>query len=121
LKQKKVGIFSSSIIKKLNLNIKIGTPIYLGESNIQHMITRHPSDYVKYGKLIPQIIAHPDYVAINKKDLSIEYVKTFKTTNQYVKIAIRISTNNIYYVRSLYILNSKRVLRFIKSGKLKPV
>ena len=121
MRKKRVGVFSSLIITKLNLNVEVGTPIYLGESNIQHMISRHPLEYEKYGKLIPQIITYPDYVAINKKDLSIEYIKTFKTTDQYIKIAIRISTNNIYYVRSLYILNSKRVQRFIKSGKIKPV
>ena len=42
------------------------------------MMSKHPADYSKYGNKIPFIIFFPDYVEINKKDNSIEYIKNLK-------------------------------------------
>ena len=117
----KIGAFSQNVITTLNLNIAPGTPIYLGQSNITHMKNQHLKDYLKYGAYITDILYNPDYVAINKKDDSIEYVKLFLTNNEYVKVAVRVSTNGVYYARSLYVLNAKRVQNFITAGTLKPV
>lgn len=39
----------------------------------------------------------------------------------YVKVAVRVSTKGIMFVRSLYVLNSKRVNNFIKNGQLKKI
>ena len=47
--RKKIGEFSSKIIKLLELNIEAGTPIYISDSNITHMKSSHPEDYNKYG------------------------------------------------------------------------
>jgi len=44
----KIGAFSSSVIKLLNLDIPINTPIFIGESNILHMKNNHPVDFEKY-------------------------------------------------------------------------
>lgn len=95
--------------------------IYLGESNIAHMKTRHPQDYTKYASFIPLILSAPDYVGRNPSDGSIEYVKEFQVDQTYVKVAVRISQQDRYYVRSLYCLNEKRTRNFIKKGTLKPV
>ena len=43
----------------------------------------HPGDYQKYGKNIKLILAQPDYVGLNPKDNSIEYVKEFMIENEY--------------------------------------
>lgn len=106
---KQVGKLDSKIITLLSLSLAPGTPIYIGQSNIQHIQNRHPADYAKYGSRIPDIISAPDYVRENPKDGSIEFVK----------VAVRVSGNGVLYARSLYILNSKRVQNFIAKGTLK--
>lgn len=114
-----IGRFSQDIIELLNLNIPVGTPIYLGETNIQHMKTNHPDDYEKYGKDIQLIIAHPDYVGINRSDGSVEFVKEYQIGNEYVKVAVRVSTTNNFFARSIYRLNQNRVHNFIAKGTLR--
>lgn len=116
-----VGQISESIKTLLRLTINGDHTIYLGESNINHMQSRHPEDYIKYGQHIPLILSHPDYVGINPSDNSIEYVKEFEMDNEFVKVAIRISSKDKYYARSLYVLNSNRVHNFIVRGTLKPI
>jgi len=116
---KQVGKLDSKIITLLSLSLAPGTPIYIGQSNIQHIQNRHPADYAKYGSRIPDIISAPDYVRENPKDGSIEYVKEFQINNEFVKVAVRVSGNGVLYARSLYILNSKRVQNFIAKGTLK--
>lgn len=116
-----VGTVSERIVSLLELdNTLVNTPIYLGQSNIEHMKLRHPDDYSKYGSDISIIINNADYVGINHKDNSIEYVKEYKVDNEYVKVAVRISTKGAnLYARSLYILNNNRVKNFIAKNTLK--
>lgn len=117
-----VGTITQNIINTLGLtNIKPNTPILLGNTNIQHMQTSHPTDYQKYGSHLKNILSSPDYVGVNKKDNSIEYVKEFKIENEFVKVAVRISLNGNVFARSIYILNNNRVNNFINKGTLKRV
>ena len=118
---KQVGKLSSRVIALLGLSQKQDQPILLGASNIAHMQTKHPADYQKYGKYIPQIISKPDYVRLNNKDGSIEYVKDFKINGEYVKVAVRTSGSGTLYARSVYVLTPQRVQNFIKNGSLKKV
>ena len=115
----KVGIVSDRVIELLNISYISDRNIYIGETNIDHMQTSHPDDYKKYGCEIQNILANPDYVGLNKKDNSIEYVKEYIIDNEYVKVAVRISTGKRLYAHSLYILNRKRTENFIKKGSLK--
>lgn len=116
--KKQVGKIDKNVIQLLNLPIKENTPIYIGTSNIDHMKSAHPKDYSKYGKYIEDILAKPDYIGMNKKDGSIEYVKEFKIDDEYIKVAVRVSNRGTYYARSLYALNKKRVMNFIKKHTL---
>ena len=118
---KEVGKISARVKSLLCSTLQIDQPIYLGDSNVAHMISRHPQDYAKYGQYIPQILAAPDYVGENPKDGSIEYVKEFQIENEYVKVAVRLSGGGTLYARSLYVLNSNRVANFINKGTLKRV
>lgn len=115
----KIGNFSAHIIEILELDIPVGTPIYIADSNIKHMKTSHPDDFKKYGVELNNIIASPDYVGKNAKDDSIEFTKEFCINGEFVKVAVRVSTRNIYYARSLYVLNPNRVKNFIAKGTLK--
>lgn len=119
MSRKKIGEFSTKIIKTLNLDIPAGTPIYIAESNIEHMKSSHPKDFDKYGNDIETIIASPDYVGQNTKDSSIEFTKEYLMNGDYVKVAVRVSLHNTYYARSLYILNPNRVKNFIAKGTLR--
>jgi hypothetical protein len=117
----RIGEISAEVIAALNLSVAPNTPIYLGQSNIQHMLSKHPTDYAKYGKHIRDIVNIPDYVGINPGDGSIEYVKDFAIDGDFVKVAVRVSQGGMFYARSLYILNPTRVQNFIASGSLKPL
>lgn len=119
MSRKKIGEFSAEIIKILGLNISVGTPIYIADSNIEHMKSSHPKDYEKYGNDIESILADPDYVGRNIKDDSIEFTKEYVLDGDFVKVAVRVSLQNIYYARSMYILNSNRVKNFIDKGTLR--
>ena len=117
-----IGTFSEKVIKLLpdNIadNIADNTPILLGNSNIHHMQSSHPTDYAKYGSDISDIINNPDYIGVNNKDDSIEFVKEYLVDNEFVKVAVRVSNSNNYYARSLYILNNNRVRNYILKGTL---
>ena len=105
-----VGTITQDIINILGITyIKPDTPILLGDTNIKHMQTSHPTDYQKYGSHIENILCSPDYVGIIKKDNSLEFVK----------VAVRISLNGNVFARSMYILNNNRVKNFITKGTLK--
>lgn len=109
------------MIAALNLSLPVGEPIFLGPTNVAHMQAKHAADYIKYGGYIPQILANPDYVGQNPSDGSIEYVKEYQVNNEFVKVAVRISSNGTLFARSLYVLNSNRVNNFIKKGTLKKI
>ncbi|MDY5286189.1 MAG: PBECR2 nuclease fold domain-containing protein [Lentihominibacter sp.] len=116
--KKRVGKIDKRVIQLLHLSVNENEPIYIGASNIRHMKTSHAEDYLKYGSYINVILSSPEYVGINKKDNSIEYVKSFTINNEYLKVAVRVSNNGVYYARSLYVLNSNRVKNFIKKQTL---
>lgn len=115
---KRVGKIDDKVITLLKLPQPSSKTIFIGNTNISHMMSKHPADYSKYGNKIPLIISSPDYVGINKKDNSIEYIKEFKMNNEFVKVAVRVSNSNRYFVRSLYVVNNNRVANFIKKKTL---
>ena len=82
--------------------------IYITDSNIEHMKTFHSDDFAQYGSELNNIIANPDYVGKNAKDDSIEFTKEYYINGEYVKVAVRIFTHNIYYARSMYVLKTAR-------------
>lgn len=116
-----VGTLKQNVIDALNLPFQEGTKIMLGDTNIAHMLSRHPDAYQKYGDKIQEILDIPDYVGMNPGDSSIEYVKEYQIDNEFVKVAVRISNNGVLFARSLYILNNNRVNNFINKGTLIPL
>ena len=114
-----VGELTESVRQMLHIENPADTKIYLGQSNIAHIKQRHPEAYRKYGKYIPTIVQSPDYVGINKKDSSIEYVKTFSdSAGEYVKVAVRVSRGGKLFARSLYVLNTNRVNNYVEKNLL---
>ena len=118
-RSKQVGKLSQRVIELLGLTLSEGRSILLGESNIAHMVSRHPEDYALYGEYIPLILSMPDYVALNTKDESIEYIKEVQMDDVYVKVAVRVSARGQLFARSVYRLNTNRAKNFIEKGTLK--
>lgn len=118
---KKIGEISESVVRATGISVVVGTPIFIGESNEKHMLKKHADDYIKYGCHITDIIAKPDYIGVNSKDNSIEYVKEFSIDQEFVKVAVRVSTQGKFFARSLYVLNRNRVNNFIAKGTLKKI
>ena len=119
MNRKIIGYFSRNVIDLLQLDISAGTPIYISDTNIEHIKSSHPADFEKYGCDIEDIIANPDYIGKNAKDDSIEFTKEYYIAGDYVKVAVRVTSHNIYYARSMYVLNPNRVKNFIAKGTLK--
>ena len=114
-----VGAITENVITTLGLSIPKDTPIYLGDSNINHMRQKHPEAYATYGADIVSILSAPDYVGVNPTDGSIEYVKEYAVDGDFVKVAVRVAVSGRYFARSLYVLNPRRVKNFIQKGTLK--
>ena len=118
----KVGEISDKVKTALKLDMAVGTPIYIGQRNIEHMEREHPVEFERYFERLPQIIASPDYVGINQKDGSIEYIKNFPTYGgKFLKLAVRISKDNFLFARSLYEIFERTVRNREKNGTLKPL
>lgn len=55
----KIGTFEKHIIELLELDIVPGTPIFIGESNVSHIKSRHPYEFDKYLPDIEHIVKNP--------------------------------------------------------------
>lgn len=121
MNKKIIGYFSSNVIDLLNLNIPVNTPIYIGESNIEHIKNRHPYEYETYFSDIQNIIANPDYVGQNPSDKSIAFVKTYRLGSEYIRVAVRITTNGSCYAKTLHMLSTCNAERYIEKGTLKKI
>lgn len=114
-----IGYISQSVIKLLNLKIEPNTPVYIGESNIEHIKSRHPYEYDKYYRDIGLIINSPDYVGINPKDSSILFVKLYKTDAEYIRVAVKITSKGKLFAKTLHSLSTCNTERYLKKGTLK--
>ena len=59
-----IGYFSEQVISILSLNIDPETPIYISDTNREHIREHHPDAYQKYFDQISDIISDPDYIGI---------------------------------------------------------
>lgn len=114
-----IGCISQSVIKILNLKIQPNTPVYIGESNIEHIKSRHPYEYDKYYRDIGLIINSPDYVGINPKDSSILFVKLYETDAEYIRVAVKITSKGKLFAKTLHSLSTCNTERYLKKGTLK--
>jgi len=111
---KQIGKVTNKIIEVLGLDYNEEKPIFIGEANLLHMKEEHPKDFEKYGSYIEEIIKNPTYLARNEKKKSIEFIKEFKVDNEYVLVAVRVSSNNIHFARTMYIMADEKVDKYFK-------
>lgn len=122
---RRIGCFTEKVINALGLSVAVNTPIYIGQSNIAHILRKHAPAYAKYSQYISDIVTAPDYARVNPSDGSVEYVKEFAVSGangtEYVKVAVRVSGQGVFFVRSLYVLNFARTVGYISKGTLKKI
>jgi hypothetical protein len=98
------GFISQEIIDKYRLLKIKPTNIYVGKSNIQHMLDEHPKIYMAYKDRMKGLASYPDYVCMNQKHKSFDFYKRFDGENDYIKLSVRPSKRgHIYYARTMYI------------------
>ena len=116
---KQIGKVNKKVIQLLGLKYDEELPIILGKTNIDHMKRQHPNDYKKYGKDIKNIINNPTYVAKNPNQGSIEYIKEYKIDNEFVLVAVRISSNGTMFAKTLFTMTERKKDIYLKKGYAK--
>jgi hypothetical protein len=123
MKPEKVGEIKGIVISVLSLSLDPDTPIFLGETNLEHMKSEHPADFEKYGGKLAEILANPDYVAKHPNKDSIEYIKKFydEEKEDYVLVAVRASKIGMYYARTLFVMGDEKVGKYRAKDALKEI
>ena len=111
-----IGYINEKVVSLLDLSILPGTPILLGQSNIEHMQKRHPEAFKKYFEKLENILSKPDYVNINPKDNSIKYIKQIDTN---VVVGVRISNKGTAFARTLFVFPPWKFEQYKVGGYLK--
>lgn len=114
-----IAFIRKEIIDLLNLDISPNTPVYIGETNLEHIKNRHPYEYEQYLPDIGTIIENPDYVGLSPKDSSILFVKLYEIQGEYIRVATRISASGKCYAKTLHLLSTCNAERYIEKGTLK--
>lgn len=119
---KVIGNLNQKVIAEFGLSLKVGQPIFIGESNLQHMKSQHPQDFEKYADKIEDIIKNPDYIAKHpkKNNSAIEYIKVFKTKNDHVLVAVRTTGSGTLFARTLFVMDPEKVNKYKKKDALRP-
>lgn len=114
-----IAFIRKEVIDLLKLNILPDTPVYIGETNLEHIKKRHPYEYEKHLPDIGFIINSPDYVGLSPKDNSILFVKLYEIQGEYIRVAVRITSGGKYYAKTLHLLSTCNTERYIEKGTLK--
>ncbi|MGN0169187.1 MAG: PBECR2 nuclease fold domain-containing protein [Lachnospiraceae bacterium] len=115
---KQIGKLDQKVIDLLKLELKGGTPIWIGQSNIEHIKNRHPYEYDKYFGKIENILEEPDYIGINPKDRSISFVKEYRVDVEFIRVAVKVTTNKTCYAKTLHLLSTCNAEHYLKKGTL---
>lgn len=112
-----IAHISKKVVDILGLDIDPDTPVFIGESNLEHIKARHPYEYDKYLPDIGLIIDSPDYVGF--KDSSVLFVKLYEVNGEYIRVAVRIAAGKRCYAKTLHLLSTCNAERYIEKGTLK--
>lgn len=116
---KPIAHISQEVVDILELDIAPNTPVFIGETNLEHIKSRHPYEYDKYLPDVGNIINLPDYVGLSRKDNSILFVKLYEVNGEYIRVAVRITSGGKCYAKTLHLLSTCNAERYIEKGTLK--
>jgi hypothetical protein len=115
----KIGFFSAEVVKALALGIPAGTEILLSERTLQHIKTRHPDVGTDLQPLIASILTAPDGIA-RRSDGSVAFYRKHEDGKEfYLDVAVRPSSKNEYFVRTMHFIKAKRFDWYIRRGVIK--
>lgn len=117
-----IGKIDGIVVSVLNLSLDPDTPIFVGETNLQHMRDEHPEDFLKYGDKLKEILQTPDYVAKHPQKDSIEFIKRYydEDIEEHVLVAVRATKSHIHFARTLFVMADDKVTKYNKKDALKP-
>ena len=111
----KLGKFKNKIITK---------KVVLTKERIQHIQKRHPGDYEKYSKYLPDILKNPDYILEDKemKD-TVLMLKTLQEDNKNIQVVIKLiteieDTNRSNSIITFWHIRERNYRKLIDNGKI---
>ena len=110
---KRVGSFAPEVIVLLGLSVAPGTPIFIGQTNIDHMKASHPADFEKYFSCLEEILANPDWVIPDPEDGGIQFVRQIDTR---VIVAVRASGSGAFYARTIFVMHKPKIDKYAARG-----
>ncbi|MBO6178750.1 MAG: hypothetical protein J6O04_06230 [Selenomonadaceae bacterium] len=68
--------------------------VIISEERIAHIKERHPNDYERFVKYIPEIIAHPDYIISANKAHTAVILKEIEDSGEKFKLILRLKVSD---------------------------
>ena len=118
---KKIGSIKKEVLNLFQIKINHDIPVFIGDANINHIKTKHPKDYQKYGDKIKEIIIDPTYVAKHPKKESIEFIKEYKETEDYLLVAVKITIHQVAFIKTMFVMSETKKEKYLKSGFLRKI
>lgn len=116
--QRFLGKVGQAIVSAFSLDVNPEAPVYIGQQNIMHIQQKHYDDYLAYGGYLKTILSSPDFVGYNSKDRSLEYYKSFGEEVVYVKLAVRSTSNGVFFARTMYSIKSSTLFNRMEKGSV---
>lgn len=119
-KMVRVGFVDSFVDSILDTDLS-GIPIFRSKGLQAHMMKQKHFKAVGYIDMIDDILSSPDYVGvtINNGVTKLEYIKSYK--DNIILCAKLNSDGKSMYVATMYDIPSKKIDRFLHSGRIKRV
>ena len=68
--------------------------VIITDERIQHIRERHPNDYERFSKYIPQILEEPDYIIEAAKPKTAVILKEIIENNEHLQLVVRLKTSD---------------------------
>ena len=115
-----------SNIAKINLNEisqyygNVKQEVHLSDERIEHIKSRHPEDYKKYGDKIIEAIEYPDLVVDDRKNpMTAMFIKKSDNPgiNVVVKLALKDESDESFVV-TMHAIGEKRLKTLLRHSKI---
>ncbi len=117
-----IGKINKDIYKCVAEDI-VTEDVIITEKQIEHIKSRHPNDYERFGQYFNEIVSHPDYIIEANRPDSALVLKEIHTNNEQFKAIVRIATSrdNPNYKNSIITfmkIDDKEWKRLINNKKI---
>ena len=117
-----VGKISYDIYKPLTPNMT-NNEVVISDTQIDHVMKRHPADYEAYLEYMAECVSDPDYVIASNKPNTAIVLKELEVEGKMVKVILRLQTTSdpVGYKNSIITfqhIEKKRYSRYVRNGKI---